>query len=568
LPHHVPLIATIAVGLAVAFLLGFAAARLRLPPIIGYLLAGIVVGPFTPGFVADTNLAPQLAEIGVILLMFGVGMHFSLADLREVRNIAIPGAIVQIAVATALGAGMATLWGWPLVSGLVFGLALSVASTVVLLKALEQHGALDSVNGRIAVGWLIVEDLAMVVALVVLPAVAESLGPAAASAPLDWPELGRELGIALGKIAVFFVVIYFVGVRLFPWLFAQVANAGSRDLVTLFVIAVALGIAYGSAIVFDVSFALGAFFAGVVINESKLTSRIASEAIPLENAFSVLFFVSVGMLFDPAVLFERPLQVVAVILIVVAGKSLAALLIVLAFRYPLRTALTVSASLAQIGEFSFILAAMGVSLTLLPAEGQSLILAAALLSIMLNPLVFRTIDPIERLALSMQPLASWLERLARIEPDRADSPVSDLRDHVVLVGYGRVGREIGRTLKEGNIPFVVIEQNAERVAKLRGQGVAAIRGDASVEGVIAHASLPGARMLVAAIPDAFQARRMLDHARKANPGIDSVVRTHSREELELLQEAGFGLVLMAERELADRMSSYVTAAFKPRAEAE
>jgi CPA2 family monovalent cation:H+ antiporter-2 len=357
-------------------------------------------------------------------------------------------------------------------------------------------------------------------------------------------------------------------VRLFPWLFAQVANAGSRDLVTLFVIAVALGIAYGSAIVFDVSFALGAFFAGVVINESKLTSRIASEAIPLENAFSVLFFVSVGMLFDPAVLFERPLQVVAVILIVVAGKSLAALLIVLAFRYPLRTALTVSASLAQIGEFSFILAAMGVSLTLLPAEGQSLILAAALLSIMLNPLVFRTIDPIERLALSMQPLASWLERLARIEPDRADSPVSDLRDHVVLVGYGRVGREIGRTLKEGNIPFVVIEQNAERVAKLRGQGVAAIRGDASIEGVIAHASLPGARMLVAAIPDAFQARRMLDHARKANPGIDSVVRTHSREELELLQEAGFGLVLMAERELADRMSSYVTAAFKPRAEAE
>ncbi|HJS21105.1 MAG TPA: cation:proton antiporter, partial [Steroidobacteraceae bacterium] len=422
MPHHVPLIATVAVGLAVAFILGFAATRLRMPPIIGYLLAGVAVGPFTPGFVADSGLAAQLAEIGVILLMFGVGMHFSLADLRAVRGIAIPGAIAQIVVATAMGATLATLWGWPLVSGLVFGLALSVASTVVLLKALEQHGALDSVNGRIAVGWLVVEDLAMVVALVVMPAVAHSLGPATGSAPDDWPQLARELGIALGKIAVFFVVIHYVGVRLFPWLFAQVAHTGSRELVTLFVIGVALGIAYGSAIVFDVSFALGAFFAGVVINESKLTSRIASEAIPLENAFSVLFFVSVGMLFDPAVVVERPLQIAAVILIVVAGKSLAALLIVLGFRYPLRTALTVSASLAQIGEFSFILAAMGVTLGLLPPEGQSLILAGALLSITLNPLVFSTIEPVERLGLSLRPLAGWLERLARTDPDAAESP--------------------------------------------------------------------------------------------------------------------------------------------------
>ena len=562
MPHHVPLIATVAVGLAVAFILGFAATRLRMPPIIGYLLAGVAVGPFTPGFVADSGLAAQLAEIGVILLMFGVGMHFSLADLRAVRGIAIPGAIAQIVVATAMGATLATLWGWPLVSGLVFGLALSVASTVVLLKALEQHGALDSVNGRIAVGWLVVEDLAMVVALVVMPAVAHSLGPATGSAPDDWPQLARELGIALGKIAVFFVVIHYVGVRLFPWLFAQVAHTGSRELVTLFVIGVALGIAYGSAIVFDVSFALGAFFAGVVINESKLTSRIASEAIPLENAFSVLFFVSVGMLFDPAVVVERPLQIAAVILIVVAGKSLAALLIVLGFRYPLRTALTVSASLAQIGEFSFILAAMGVTLGLLPPEGQSLILAGALLSITLNPLVFSTIEPVERLGLSLRPLAGWLERLARTDPDAAESPVGELRDHVVLVGYGRVGREIGRALKQAHIPFVVIEQNADYVQRLRQQEVPAIRGDASIEPVLAHASLANARMLVAAVPDAFQARRMLEHARKANPAIDSVVRTHSRAELKLLQEAGFGLVLMAEQELADRMSSYVTAAFR------
>jgi CPA2 family monovalent cation:H+ antiporter-2 len=564
LPHHVPLIATIAVGLAVAFLLGFAAARLRMPPIIGYLLAGVAVGPFTPGFVADTGLAGQLAEIGVILLMFGVGMHFSLADLRAVRGIAIPGAIAQIVVATAMGATVAMLWDWPLVSGLVFGLALSVASTVVLLKALEQHGALDSVNGRIAVGWLVVEDIAMVLALVVLPAVAHSLGPEAGSAPVNWTLLARELGIALGKIVVFFVIIHYVGVRLFPWLFAQVAHTGSRELLTLFVIGVALGIAYGSAIAFDVSFALGAFFAGVVINESKLTSRIAAEAVPLENAFAVLFFVSVGMLFDPAVLFDRPLQVLAVILIVVAGKSFAALLIVLAFRYPLRTALTVSASLAQIGEFSFILAAMGVALGLLPQEGQSLILVGALLSITLNPLVFRTIDPMERLGLSLQPLAGWLERLARTDPDQTGSPpLGELRDHVVLVGYGRVGREIGGTLEKAHIPFVVIEQNAEFVERLRQQGVPAIRGDASTERVLDHAALPAARMLVAAVPDAFQARRMLQHARKVNPTIDSVVRTHSRAEFKLLQDAGFGLVLMAEQELADRMSGYVTAAFCP-----
>jgi CPA2 family monovalent cation:H+ antiporter-2 len=564
LPHHVPLIATIAVGLAVAFLLGFAAARLRMPPIIGYLLAGVAVGPFTPGFVADTGLAGQLAEIGVILLMFGVGMHFSLADLRAVRGIAIPGAIAQIVVATAMGATVAMLWDWPLVSGLVFGLALSVASTVVLLKALEQHGALDSVNGRIAVGWLVVEDIAMVLALVVLPAVAHSLGPEAGSAPVNWTLLARELGIALGKIVVFFVIIHYVGVRLFPWLFAQVAHTGSRELLTLFVIGVALGIAYGSAIAFDVSFALGAFFAGVVINESKLTSRIAAEAVPLENAFAVLFFVSVGMLFDPAVLFDRPLQVLAVILIVVAGKSFAALLIVLAFRYPLRTALTVSASLAQIGEFSFILAAMGVALGLLPQEGQSLILVGALLSITLNPLVFRTIDPMERLGLSLQPLAGWLERLARTDPDQTGSPpLGELRDHVVLVGYGRVGREIGGTLEMAHIPFGVIEQNAEFVERLRQQGVPAIRGDASTERVLDHAALPAARMLVAAVPDAFQARRMLQHARKVNPTIDSVVRTHSRAEFKLLQDAGFGLVLMAEQELADRMSGYVTAAFRP-----
>jgi CPA2 family monovalent cation:H+ antiporter-2 len=561
-PHHVPLIATIAVGLAFAFVLGFVAVRLRLPAIIGYLIAGIVVGPFTPGFVADTGLASQLAEIGVILLMFGVGMHFSLADLRAVRAIAIPGAVAQILVATVLGAALTSFWEWPLVSSVVFGLALSVASTVVMLKALEQRGLLDSVNGRIAIGWLVVEDMATVVALVALPVIAASTLTGNAAGGIDVWQLGRDLGFALLKVVAFFLVIHFVGVRLFPWLFAQVADTGSRELVTLFVIGVALGIAYGSAIAFDVSFALGAFFAGVVINESKLTSRIAAEAVPLQTAFAVLFFVSVGMLFDPVIVFERPLQVAGVIVIVVAGKSFAALLIVLAFRYPLRTALTVSASLAQIGEFSFILAALGVSLNILPPEAQSLILAGALFSITLNPLVFRTVEPVERRALSVGLLARWLTALARVE-SAGDKATAKLSGHVVLVGYGRVGREIGSALRQSGIPFLVIELNRDYVEQLRRDGIVAILGDASIAPILDHASLPTARMLVVATPDAFQARRMLEQVRAVNPRIQSLVRTHSIEELELLQQAGFTQALMAEKELAARMAQYVTAAYSP-----
>ena len=559
MPHHVPLIATIAVGLAVAFLLGFLASRLRLPPILGYLLAGIVVGPFTPGFVADMNLAPQLAELGVILLMFGVGMHFSIGDLLAVRRIAVPGAIAQILAATVLGALVAVSWGWPLVSGIVFGLALSVASTVVLLKALEQRGQLDSVNGHIAVGWLVVEDLTSVVTLIVLPVIAASMhANGDAAVPIDLLGLGKELGIVFLKIGVFFVAIHFIGVRVFPWLFAQVAHGGSRELITLFVITVALGIAYLSAVGLGVSFALGAFFAGVLINESKLTSRIAAEAVPLENAFSVLFFVSVGMLFDPAIVVERPWQLAAVVAIVVFGKSLAAFLIVLTFRYPLKTALTVSASLAQIGEFSFIVAAVGVGLKLMPAEGQNLILAGALLSITLNPLFFRLIDPVGRALLSVGPVARTLARLERDVTIDAHSTIGNIRDHVILVGYGRVGSEIGRVLKERGMPFVVIEQNRELVEQLRSEQIPVVRGEGSVQAILDRALPATARMLVVAVPDAFQARRMLEHARNRNPRLESVVRTHSEAEARFLHEAGFGTVLMAERELADQMSLYVT----------
>ena len=387
MPHETALIATIAIGLAFALIGGYLAVRLNLPPLVGYLVAGIAVGPFTPGFVADPKLAPQLAEIGVMLLMFGVGMHFSLRDLLAVRAVALPGAIAQIVLPTALGVVVALAWGWSPGAGLVFGLALSVASTVVLLRALEARGLLESSDGRIAVGWLIVEDLVIVLTLVLLPALAGPLGGRAAEGAAPG-NLWITLAVTLGKIALFAALMLGLGVRFFPWLLTKVEDTGSRELFTLAVVALALGVAFGSAKLFGVSFALGAFFAGMVINESDLSHRAATDTLPLQDAFTGLFFVAVGMLFDPEILFEQPLKVLAVLAIIVAGKSLAALGIVLGLRYPLGTALTVSAALAQIGEFSFILAGLGMSLGLLPPEGNSLILAGAILSITLNPLLF------------------------------------------------------------------------------------------------------------------------------------------------------------------------------------
>jgi monovalent cation:H+ antiporter-2, CPA2 family len=394
-PHETALIATIAVSLTCAFIGGYAAVRLSLPPLVGYLLAGIAVAPFTPGFVADQKLASQLAEIGVILLMFGVGMHFSLRDLLAVRAVALPGAIAQIALATALGVGVAMAWGWPLGAGVVFGLSLSVASTVVLLRALEARNLLETGDGRIAIGWLIVEDLAIVLALVLLPALAEPLGGRAAAEGATAGHLGITLVIALGKIALFAALMLGLGVRIFPWLLAKVEATGSRELFTLAVVSLALGVAFGSAELFGVSFALGAFFAGMVINESDLSHRAATDSLPLQDAFTGFYFVAVGMLFDPEILFEQPLKVLAVLAIIVVGKSLAALAIVLALRHPLSTALSVSAALAQIGEFSFILAGLGMSLGLLPPEGNSLILAGAILSIALNPLLFALVSRLQ-----------------------------------------------------------------------------------------------------------------------------------------------------------------------------
>ena len=548
MPHESKLIALIAVGFVLALAFGFAAARVRLPPLVGYLVAGIAIGPFTPGFVADSDLASELAEIGVILLMFGVGLHFSIATLLRVRRIALPGAIAQIAVATAVGGGLARWWGWDLSAGLVFGLALSVASTVVLLRALEQRNELDTENGHIAVGWLIVEDLATVLALVFLPALATG-------GDSDARSLLTSLGMTSLKVAVFVALMLVGGRRIVPWILHQIARAGSRELFTLAVLAIALGIAYGSAHLFDVSFALGAFFAGVVLAETELSHQAAENSLPLQDAFAVMFFVSVGMLFDPSVVIERPLELLGVLFVIVVGKSLAAFAIVLAFGYPVRTALTISASLAQIGEFSFILAALGVGRGLMPPEARDLILAGALLSITFNPFAFGMIAPMTRWLDRHPRVTALLERRNRRQAPAGPQAVG-LRNHAVIVGYGRVGSVVGHALEAQGLKFAVIENHQRIVEDLRAQNTVAIQGDASAPGVLDLAAIEHARLLVIASPDGFQARRILELARERNPRIAIVVRTHSASELAYLIGQGVDRAVMGELELALEMTDY------------
>ena len=559
--HNVSLISTLAAGFGLALILGFIAERLRLPALVGYLLAGIAIGPATPGFVADVGIAAQLSEIGVMLLMFGVGLHFSLKDLMAVKRIALPGAVVQMGAATLLGLGLAMWWGWSTGAALVFGLSLSCASTVVLLKALEARGTLESVNGRIAVGWLVVEDLATVLILVLLPPLAPVLGGATQPGSADVP-LWRTIAETLAQMAAFVVLMLLVGRRVLPWLLWQVARTGSRELFTLMVIAVAIGIAYGAGVLFHVSFALGAFFAGMVMRESEYSHRAAQESLPLRDSFSVLFFVSVGMLFDPMTLVDQPLHLLGVVAIVMLGKAIAATAIVLLFRYPLNTAMTVSASLAQIGEFSFILAGLGLQLGLLPKAGMNLVLAAALVSIALNPVMFAMIQPLQRWVLSRSAFARKLE--ARDDP-YAELPQTTERQYlegqVVLVGFGRVGRRIADALAERDIPFVVADQSRETVEALRKRGLAAVSGDASDPMVLVQAHIANAAMLVVAIPDSMRARQMADTARQLNPGIEIVLRTHGEEESALLRKEQLGTVFYGEEELAKGMSRHVLRRF-------
>jgi CPA2 family monovalent cation:H+ antiporter-2 len=559
MPHSINLITTIAAALGLAMLMGFLASRLKMPPLVGYLVAGIVIGPATPGFVADVDLARQLAEIGVMLLMFGVGLHFSFGDLMAVRRIAVPGAIAQITAATALGVATALFWGWAFGAALVFGLSLSVASTVVLLRVLDDRGVLDSVNGRIAVGWLIVQDLVMVIMLVLLPPIAALLGSEAGiAAQAADGDFGSTLGVTLAKIATFIVLMLVAGRRVFPRLLWLMARTGSRELFTLCVIAVAVGVAYGASELFGVSFALGAFFSGMMMRESEFSHRAAQESLPLRDAFSVLFFVSIGMLFQPQILVQEPLKVLATVAIVMVGNPVAAIALVLVFRYPLNTALIAGASLAQIGEFSFILASLGVVLGLLSTEGQSLILAGALITIALNSLVFAAIEPAQRWIRARSALARTLERSA--DP-LAELPVtidqSRLTGQIVLVGYGRVGRRIADELDKQGISYVVAEQNRELVERLRERNVPAVSGDASDPAVLIQAHIARAGMLVIATPDTFNVRKMVEIARMLNPTIETVLRTHNEDEAELLEKDKLGKVFIGEHELALGMTRHI-----------
>jgi monovalent cation:H+ antiporter-2, CPA2 family len=557
-PHDVDLIILLAVGFGLALIFGYVAARLRLPPLVGYLIAGIIISPKTPGVVADITLANQLAELGVMFLMFGVGMHFSLKDLMQVKRIAIPGAILQITVATLLGIGVSMLWGWSFGSALVFGLSLSCASTVVLLKALGDRGLLDSVNGKIAVGWLLVEDLVMVLALVLLPATAVLLGGNALEGSDPDANIFVTLGVTLLKVAGFIAFMLIVGKRLIPMIMQFVVRLGSRELFTLTVVAAAVSIAYGSYAIFGVSMALGAFFAGMVVKESDFSHRAEEETLPLREIFSILFFVSVGMLFDPSIIVEEPLHILAVIGIIMIGKTIAAMALVLFFRYPINTALTVGASLAQIGEFSFILATLGLSIGLLTPEAQNLILAGALFSISLNSVLFSAIEPVQNWIRERSHLARLLERsgdpLAML-PDEVSQDY--LRDQVVIVGHGEVGRRLTRTLMENNIKVVIAEENREIVERLRAKEIAAVSGSATEPSVLIQAHIQHARLLVISPMDILDIHKIVETAKLLNPQIQVLVCAESKEEAEAIRSDNIGTVYFAKEEMAKNMSNHI-----------
>ncbi len=547
MPHIPPLVSTLAIGLVLAFALGVLVHRFKLPPLVGYLLAGILIGPFTPGYVADQNIANQLAEVGVILLMFGVGLHFSLDDLLSVRATAIPGALAQGLIATPLGILVGLWLGWTLGAGLVFGVALSVASTVVLLRLLQERRLVETERGRITVGWLIVQDLAMVIVLVLLPALAGMFRGVEANP--DMGEVLLSIIVVLGKFAIFVAIMLLVGKRLIPAILHYVAHTGSRELFRLAVLAIALGVAYVAAALFGISLALGAFFAGMMLSESRLSQQAATESLPLRDAFAVLFFVSVGMLFNPAIMLQAPLALLATVLIILFAKTIAAYLVVRLFGHSPATALTISTSLAQIGEFSFILAGLGLSLKVLPEQGRDLIIAGAIITILINPLLFAALDVI--LAKRDKPAEAAREEEAM--PTREPIRPTTLKDHVVLIGHGRVGGFISGVLRERGMPVFVIEDDEDAVADLREAGVEALAGNAADPDVIFAANLGQARCLLVAIPDAFEGGQVVQQARAMNPALPIIARAHSEAEIEHLMKHGANLVVMGEHEIAKAM---------------
>jgi len=541
-------------GLTAAFIGGMIASKLRLSPIVGYLLAGILIGPFTPGFIADAQVAAQLAEIGVVLLMFGIGLHFSLKDLMEVKGIAVPGAIGQIVVATGLGVWITQYWGWPLESSLLFGLSLSVASTVVLLRALEEANTLHSINGHVAVGWLIVEDLVIVLVLVLIPALSPSIPDTLETSGFSLP---IQLGIAFGKIILFMVFMLIAGKRILPWILNIVAKTHSRELFTLSVFVVGVGVAFGAAYLFGISFALGAFFAGMMIKKSRFASEVTEKVLPFQDAFTVLFFVSVGMLFNPSILVEEPLKVLAIVMIIMVGKSIAAFGIVLLFRYPARTALDISASLAQIGEFSFILGTLGLTYGLLSEEANSLILAGSLISITLNPLAFKFINLIYASALPYPRMTRWLSangsRLSQI----SDKQRQSCKDPVILVGYGHFGKNLLNRINTAGTDVIVIEMSRRLVETMRKEGICAIMGDASVKKTLQKAAIDKASAIVVSIPNIYNTRRIVKAARELKPDIELIVRAHNEVELKYFTDRNVDLVVTDIDEVARRIMDHL-----------
>ncbi len=548
--HVPPLVSTLAIGLVLAFSLGVVAQRFSFPPLIGYLLAGIVIGPFTPGFVADQDIANQLAEVGVILLMFGVGLHFSPQELLSVRAIAVPGAVAQALVATPLAMALGWCLGWSWGAGLIFGIALSVAGTVVLLRLLQERRLIETERGRITVGWLIVQDIAMVLVLVVLPGLA-GLFRDVEVAP-NMTEIVRSVAVMLAKFAIFLTVMLVVGKKLIPAILHYVAHTGSRELFRLAVLAIAIGVAYAAAELFGVSLALGAFFAGMMLSESRLSQQAAQESLPLRDAFAVLFFVSVGMLFDPKIVVEAPFALLGTVFIIVIGKSVAAYYVVRLFGHPRSAALMISASLAQIGEFSFILANIGLVVGLLPAEARTLILAGAIITILLNPILFAALDMLARREKAQAEASKVVEEEEEV-PTREPIRPTSLKQHVVLVGHGRVGSFISTVLADAKTPLYVIEDNEDTVAALKQRGIEALAGNAADPAVIPAANLPEARCLLVAIPDAFEGGQVVQQARAISPKLPIIARAHSEEEIDYLMRHGASLVVMGEHEIAKAM---------------
>ncbi len=554
MPHDTALLFTVAGAFGAAFILGFGASKIGLPPLVGYLIAGILLGPHAPGALGNVELASQLAEIGVILLMFGVGLHFSPGDLLRVRRIVLPGALLQMAVSVALGIALARHWGWSGAAAILFGLSVSIASTVVVLRVLESRGLLDSIDGRIAVGWLVVEDLAVVIALVLLPVVLQAIGTGVSIEGASPYGLAWTIALTLIKVVAFIVLMGVVGRRAVPWLLMHVARSGSRELFTLAVLAVALGVAVGAAAGFGVSLALGAFVAGVVISESDLSYRAGADALPMQDAFAVLFFVSIGMLIDPAILLRDPVKIAQTVGVILLGNTVVATILMVLLRHPLGPSLRLGASLGQIGEFSFVLAGLGVSIGVLTEEHRSLILAAALCTIVLNPVLYAGTDRLSDFLARYPRVLRYLERQVEPRLVTTDMFMATPANHAVLVGYGRVGRTIGDALQRMGMPFIVIEQDRRVVDVMRKLEVTAVYGDATRPGILEHAKPEHAKLLVIASPDPYHARHIIELVRAKNPDIDVIVRTHGDVEQAMFEELGVKKAMMGERELAFGMA--------------